>query len=342
MAEKTFVFAGDTQVGSRIHELLVDGGFTPAGSLSEADVVFTYYETQAGLEDLYFDSAGLLQETKEGAYLIDLSPTTPSFARELFAVSRVDGRFTLDAPLVVRNIVEEDAFARKDNLLMFVGGEEDSFEAVKDMLFAIARRVLYLGESGCGQGAKIMATLQRASALIGVIESYATYRNCDVAFDAEEVIDTLSVAGCVSPMNIAYIDAIRSRDFTGSYTVEILMSELVAALTTADDKDHIIPQAEAGFRLLELLAMVGGASFNPAALALVFDDEEAAKEFGLDWSRAEGAYEEHDHHDCDCDGDCDCEHHHDHDNDYEIAYDEDDFYEATDGYTDALGGISAN
>ena len=158
-------------------------------------MVFTYYETQQGLEDLYFDSKGLLQDTKEGALLVDLSPTTPSFARELYAVARVNERNTLDAPLVVRNIVEEDAFASCDNLMIFVGGEEESYEEAKPMLHAIARHVLYLGEAGCGQSAKVMATLQRASALIGVIESYATYINGDVRFDWEEVIDTLSIAG---------------------------------------------------------------------------------------------------------------------------------------------------
>ena len=94
MADKTFVFVGDTEVGSRLSQSLNAGGFSTAASLSDADVVFTYYETQQGLEDLYFDSKGLLQDTKEGALLVDLSPTTPSFARELYAVARVNERNT--------------------------------------------------------------------------------------------------------------------------------------------------------------------------------------------------------------------------------------------------------
>ena len=334
MAFETFVFVGDTTVGSRISQSLVEGGFSSASSLRDADVVFTYYETQQGLEDLYFDSAGLMQDTKEGVLLVDLSPTTPSFARELYAVASVNDRSTLDAPLVVRDIVDEDAFASKDNLIMFVGGEEANFDQVKGMLHAIARHVLYLGDAGAGQEAKIMATLQRASALIGVIESYATFKNFDIAFDAEEVMDTLTSAGCVSPVNIAYIDAIRNKDFTGSYSVEILMAELVAALSAADDKDHVLPQAEAGFRLLELLAMVGGAAYNPAALALLFEDEKAAERFGLDWSRAAGAYDDHGH---DHDHDCDCGHDHDHDHGYDD--DEGDYFD--DGFA-GLGGISAN
>ncbi|WP_251198394.1 NAD(P)-binding domain-containing protein [Anaerotardibacter muris] len=337
MAYQTFVFVGDTNIGSRISQSLIEGGFSSASSLSDADVVFTYYETQQGLEDLYFDSAGLLQDTKEGVLLVDLSPTTPSFARELYAVASVNDRSTLDAPLVVRDIVDEDAFASKDNLLLFVGGEEQNFDNAKGMLHAIARHVLYLGEAGCGQAAKIMATLQRASALIGVIESYAAFKNSEVSYDAEEVMDTLASAGCVSPVNIAYIDAIRNKDFAGSYSVEILMAELVAALSAADDRDHVLPQAESGFRLLELLAMVGGAQYNPAALALIFEDEKAAERFGLDWSRAAGAYEEHDH---DHGHDCDCGHDHGHDHDHDRDYGEDDYFDP-DGFA-GLGGISAN
>lgn len=336
MACKTFVFVGDTEVGSRISRSLIAGGFETAPSLRDADVVFTYYETQQGLEDLYFDSHGLLQDTKIDAVLVDLSPTTPTFARELYAVACVNDRSTLDAPLVVRNVVDEDAFADRGNLLMFVGGDEAKFEQVEGMLHAVAQQVLYLGESGCGQSAKIMATLQRASALIGVIESYATYTNGDVAFDWEESMDALSAAGCMSPVNIAYIDAIRSRDFAGTYTVEILMAELVAALSTADDKDRIIPQAEAGFRLMELLALVGGASYNPAALALIFDDEDTAKKFGLDWSRAAGAYDDHVDHDHG--HGCSCGHDHPHD-DFD---DEDDPYDSIDGYLEAFPGFSSN
>ena len=82
--------------------------------------------------------------------------------------------------------------------------------------------------------------------------------------------------------------------------------------------------------------MVGGAAYNPAALALIFDDEEAAQKFGLDWSRAAGAYEDHDHHAHD--HDCDCGH----DHAYDVIEDEADFYDVTEGFPEAFGGFSSN
>ena len=63
-----------------------------------------------------------------------------------------------------------------------------------------------------------------------------------------------------------------------------------AALTAADDVDLILPQAEACLHLLELLAVIGGTDKAPAALALVYGEEKACAEAGLDWTRAEQAY----------------------------------------------------
>ena len=48
MADKTFVFVGDTEVGSRLSQLLNAGGFSTAASLSDADVVFTYMKRSRG------------------------------------------------------------------------------------------------------------------------------------------------------------------------------------------------------------------------------------------------------------------------------------------------------
>ena len=98
--------------------------------------------------------------------------------------------------------------------------------------------------------------------------------------------------------------AVNEGRFNGTYTVEMLMAELSAALMAADDVDLILPQAEACLHLLELLAVIGGADKAPSALALVYGEEAACAENGLDWTRAEQAFssEEEDDYDLDDDG----------------------------------------
>ena len=304
-SSKTFIFVGDTEVGQRLSACLVQGGYVAAPSLGEADVVFTYHPNQSRLEDIYFASPGLLSDTKEGAILVDLSPTTPIFARELNALAQVNDRVSLDAPLVVRDVVAQDAFAHPSNLMIVAGGSSDVFDAVYPLLRLMADKVSFMGESGAGQASKIALTLYNASAVVGLIEADSFHRLSGKLFDAEDLLEEALAANCVAPVHAAFLDALRNRSYEGTYTVEMMMGELAAALSAADDKDMIFPQAEAGFHLLELLAVVGGSSLSPAALTLIFGSEERAREFGLDWSRAEEVYHHHD--DC-CGGHDDPDH----------------------------------
>lgn len=67
----------------------------------------------------------------------------------------------------------------------------------------------------------------------------------------------------LTPAQEAFIEAMEQDELEGtSFTLEHLMGELAAALACVDDGDAILPQAEACFRLMELLAMVGGVTYS--------------------------------------------------------------------------------
>lgn len=308
--ELSFVFVGDVEVGKQLSSLLVEAGFPAARDASCAQVVLTYCSNMPALEDIYYDSEGLLQTTAEEAILIDLSPATPTFARELYAVARVNDRFVLDAPLIVRSMVDSEAYSRASNLGMMVGGDSDIYRRVEPLLNALAAHVLLVGGAGAGQTAKCAATLQTAAALVGLVEAHAALRSSEVAVESEDLSDFMTELGAMTPLQQAFVDAVQEKAFEGTFSLEYLMGEVAAALSAVDDSDIILPQAEAGFRLMELLAMVGGVAYNPAALQLVFADEETSQHYGLDWSRAEGAYD-HDH-ECSCNHEhgeaCGCDH----------------------------------
>ena len=179
-----------------------------------------------------------------------------------------------------------------------------------------------MGKSGCGQAAKVALTLTSAAALVGIVEAYSSLKSSEIqeaVVDQEDYLDVVLALRMLTPAQEAFIEAMEQDEFEGtSFTLEHLMGELAAALACVDDGDAILPQAEAGFRLMELLAMVGGVTYSPAALKLVFTDEETSKKYGLDWSRAEGAYDhgydDSEGHECTCgdDDECDCGHHHHH------------------------------
>ncbi len=283
---ESFACVGNETVGVAIARNLQEAGYELANDVAQADVVFTYCTSQTALEDVYLDEGGLIQAAHPGTILIDLSSTTPGFSRELNAVAVVNDLVPVEAPLIVINVACDDAFANRENLACFLAADEEGIQAGRELLEAALGSVQDTGGPGSAQLARAAYTLQTTAQIISAIEADALYR----AFNLATGNDQMGRAGATTPAASQVLDAVLNSHFEGTYTVEMFMSELSAALTAADDVDLILPQAEACMHLLELLAIIGGSDKAPAALSLAYAEESACAEHGLDWSRAEEAY----------------------------------------------------
>ncbi len=332
---KTFVCIGNTAIGAALSKSLVSAGYKAAGDLDLADVVLTFCTSQEALEDVYFDTSGIIAKAQPGAFIIDCSPTTPGFAKELSAMAQVSDLHAVECPLYVRDIAAKDAFSNAGNLVALVSAEDDSdIEVVRPMIEAMASTVEICGRPGDAQLAKASLSLQQAAAVMSMIEALSLCRADSGAMKADDMARMELRLEAVSPGMANLLVAIETESFQGGNTVEVLMADLGAALAAADDVDQIMPQAESAIYLFQLLATVGGMDKNPAALSLLYADEATCAKHGLDWTRAEEAYEsmghsgghEHHHHDHNCDDDCD--------------YDDDD--EDDDSFDGGFGGYSSN
>jgi len=290
----SYAYVGAPTFIAAVEGRLAEAGFVRAADSASADIVLTYCTSASALEDLYFGDDGLVTSVAPGSVLVDLSATTPNFAREINAVATVNDLVMVEAPVTVRSLVAEDAFAC-DNLLGPVASEAEIPPAVRALLDALFGEVVEVGAPGRAQLMRNTHTLPLAAALVSAIEATALD---DAAARSVGALDADQVP-LFSPVSAdPVVRAVRQKRFTGDYTAEMLLAELSAALMAADDAEVILPGVEATMHLLELLAVIGGADMAPAALALVYRDEEAGAEAGLDWTRAEQAYgsgHDHDH-----------------------------------------------
>ena len=299
MAEQ-FYFNGNTALGNALEKCLVEAGFSRTSALADADYVFSYHSLLSQLEDAYFDAKGYLAQAKKGACLIDLSPATPELVREISAISSTSGLFYVEAPLSVKDATLDDAFAQQSNLSCCVAGDKPDIAKAQKVLQHFVGTIRVTGEPGSAQLAHAAWTLQHTAKLFAAIEAEALYR----AFLRIPTTAAAASAAGASPAGdaeAAIAQAVAQKHFAGTYTVEMFMADLSAALTAAEEADLSLPQAEACMNLLELLAIIGGSDLSPVSLALIYDEEEAAATCGLDWSRTQeytqelGAHE-HEHH----------------------------------------------
>ena len=309
---ETYAYIGNEDVGVAIGGSLASAGFSRVDDVVRADAVITFCTAQDELEDVYFETDGLIKQVRPGTLLIDLSPSTPSFARELEAVAIVSDLAFVEAPIAVADPTRPDAFADPANVAVCLAGEEDAVAAAMPFAEAIADDVHLLGGSGSAQVAKASFTVQYVAQIVSAIEAQAlrdAVRTAPAGTGA-------NVSGPASPQSAVaehVLAAAIAERFSGAYTVEILMADLAAALATADDVDLILPQAESCMHLFELLAVIGGSDLSAAALSLVYGEEAACARHGLDWTRAEEAFGDHAH---DHGGDAD----YDDDDDFDDEY----------------------
>ena len=294
----TYLYKGNAEFGSVVEERMQAAGYTAVTDAGAAKVVVTYCTNQPALEDAYFDEGGIVQDAQKGTLLVDLSATTPSFARELAAVAGAAGLLFAEAPLVVADPCSEDPFAHK-GLACFAAGEKDAMSAAEPVLDILLGTVHKMDEVGAPSMARAAFTLQTVAALAAAAEADALYKAVR-RMPAGLGNAAAGNAGAPAPMGASLLHAVQEGRFQGPYTIEMMLGEAAAALSAAEEADLVLPQAEAGMHLLELLAVVGGVDMAPAALSLVYGSQQDVEASGLDWSRAEAAYGEapahsHDH-----------------------------------------------
>ncbi len=287
---KTFTFIGDDRVAVSLTKNLAQAGFEAVAEPADADVVFIFCVSQTALEDVFFETNGLVEKVRKGTYLVNLGASTPEFSREVNAVCLVSELHAVEAPLVVDDITAGQAYASRENLWCFLAGEESDCATVAPFLDAFCADKVFTGLAGTAQTARAALTLQTASQVVACMESDALFKA--FSLEGEPVMRHMLEQGHIPKNVFRLYEAVRNEQFEGMYSLQICITELSAALMAADDVDLILPGAEAGMHLLELLAVIGGADMTPAALSLVYGDEGACAQHGLDWTRAEEVFEE--------------------------------------------------
>jgi len=129
-------------------------GASWAGSVAElaatADVVFTSLPGPVEMRQVGTGEGGLLSAIRPGSVWFDLTTNSPTVVREVHAVCREQGVELFDAP-----VSGGPAGARSGKLAIYVGGDPTAFADHRNVLDAIGDKVLYVGDIGAGNIAKL-------------------------------------------------------------------------------------------------------------------------------------------------------------------------------------------
>ena len=318
-------FVGTGIMGSAIAEHLLDAGYrlvvhtrtkekaeplltagatwadTAAEAARRADVVFTMVGYPEEVEEVYLATDGLVRACGKGTWLIDLTTSSAQLARDIHDAAAVMDVHAVDCP-----VTGGEEGAKAGTLTLMLGCDERSAQPILPLLRTFSSKVLFFGQAGNGQMAKLCNQVALAANMMGYAEALALAEQAGL--DREQVRE-LVLAGTGAS---AAMERLAPLSLVGDYRPRFLSAhlrkDLGLALEAADDLELSLPGTATAHDLFDMLCRVGGSRLGTQAVSLLYEDEASCVAAGLDWSALDDAEEDHE---CDggCHGDC-CHHHH--------------------------------
>lgn len=225
---------------------------SPASVARASDMVFSIVGYPHDVEEITLGANGTLAALDEGGIICDMTTSRPLLAKEIARKAAARGCFALDAP-----VTGGDVGAREGRLSIFAGGNRHAFERSVPVLECLGKSILYCGEAGTGQAAKLANQISVAGIMFSVCESmlFAREEGLDVARWLEFV--SVGVARSATMKNRG--ERILRGDFSPGFYVEYFVKDLGLCLEECRRMNLVLPGAELAEELYRgILARGGG------------------------------------------------------------------------------------
>lgn len=155
---------------------------SPAAAAAGADGFITIVGGPEDVEAIYF--GGVLDQARPGTLLVDMSTSSPRLAERIHAAAKSRGLAALDAP-----VTGGPQGAATASLIVMAGGDRAEFERARPVLAALGRPLLYFGDPGNGQRAKLVNQVVAMQNMLSALKG-------DFApnFDPRHVVKDLGLA----------------------------------------------------------------------------------------------------------------------------------------------------
>jgi 3-hydroxyisobutyrate dehydrogenase-like beta-hydroxyacid dehydrogenase len=237
-------------------ERLREQGVRPANDLQQvaasADIIFLALPSGAHVDSVCRDPGGVLDHARKGQVVVDLGTSPADVAQRLEQAFRAKEVKFADAP-----IARTRQAAEQGTLSVMVGGERDTFEIIRPLLFHIGSEVTYCGAIGSGQVFKVLNNMVLIETVVALSEAIAVATR--MGLDATLFFETLAKGSADSfALRNHGMKAILPRYFPEkAFSTNYARKDLGYALILAANVGLSLHGAEVADGLLEQAAAAG-------------------------------------------------------------------------------------
>lgn len=250
-----------------VEELAAAGAANAANAAELAagcETIITMLPNSPHVRSVCLGENGIADTARPGTVVIDMSSIDPVQSRAIGAELAARGIELMDAP-----VSGGEPKAVDGTLSVMVGGKKETFERCYDLLMQMAGSVVYVGELGSGNVAKLANQIVVALNIAAVSEAMSFAKKAGT--DPELVYQAIRGGLAGSTVMDAKVPMMLDRSFNPGFRVELHIKDLNNALGAAHDISAAVPLTASVMEMMQSLKAFGCEKEDHSALVKYYE-----------------------------------------------------------------------
>ena len=238
-----------------VGELAATGALKGSSSKDVAyrtDIILTMLPNSPHVKEVILGKDGVIDGVKQNSILVDMSSIAPLASQEVSEALLKAGVKMLDAP-----VSGGEPKAVDGTLAFMVGGPEDVFNEMKEILSIMGGSVTHVGRIGSGNTTKLANQIIVALNIAAMSEAMVLATKAGV--DPEKVFNAIKGGLAGSTVLNAKMPLVLDGNFKPGFRIELHIKDLQNALDTAHELGVPVPLSSNVMETMQALKVGGHA-----------------------------------------------------------------------------------
>jgi 3-hydroxyisobutyrate dehydrogenase-like beta-hydroxyacid dehydrogenase len=237
---------------------------TPRTVAEQSDVILSSVTDDVALQAVMFGPEGALAGARPGTIAIEMSTVSPTASRHVYEAAKEQGIQMIDA--AVSGSVPQ---VETGSLVIFVGGEQETYQACKSILDVLGTSSFYMGSSGMGTTMKLVVNTLLGLNMQAIAEALILGEKSGL--ERAQLIEVLKQTAVISPRQKVALENAAQREYPANFPLPLMFKDFGLILRQASELAVPMP-ATAAAQQAYAIAETKGIEEDVAAIIAVMEE----------------------------------------------------------------------
>jgi 3-hydroxyisobutyrate dehydrogenase-like beta-hydroxyacid dehydrogenase len=215
---------------------------TPREVAAGSEVTMSCVTDDMALDEVMFGNEGALSVARIGAMYIDLSTVSPMESRKIYDAAKEKRAEMIDT--AVSGSVPQ---VESGSLVIFVGGDQPTYEKCLPILEVLGHKIFYMGASGMGTTMKLVVNTLLGLSMQALAEAFSLGEKAGL--DKKQLIDVLGQTSVLAPAVSTKLENVEQENYPVNFALDLMYKDFNLVLRQAHALSVPMPSTAAAHQM---------------------------------------------------------------------------------------------